>query len=235
MTDFTPTPRSRVKRVHELAHYDDATLFATLDAGFIAHIGYVIDGQPYVTPTVYWRQGRQLYWHGSSASRMLRSQAGGLPVCVTVTHLDGLVMARSAFNHSVRYRSVMAYGTAHLVEDLDEKAAQLDYFVDRMYPGRREMMRPNSAQEMKATSLITMEIEDVAVKISNDGPADDEADYASDCWAGVIPIQQVIGTPIEDPQRRKDIPYPPGLTVYEPASRLDTVISKLAARVGETR
>src|SRR6202000_2403168 len=114
------------------------TVFATLDAGFIAHIGYIINDQPYVTPTVYWRNGRRLYWHGSSASRMLRSQAGGVPVCVTVTHLDGLVMARSAFNHSINYRSVMAFGTARIIDDADEKADQLDRFVDRMYPGRRD-------------------------------------------------------------------------------------------------
>jgi hypothetical protein len=235
MTDFTPTQRSRIKRVNELAHYDEVTVFATLDAGFIAHIGYVIDGQPYVTPTVYWRQGRQLYWHGSSASRMLRNQAGGVPVCVTVTHLDGLVMARSAFNHSVNYRSVMAFGTAHIIDDADEKAAQLDRFVDRMYPGRRATMRPNTAQELKATTLIGMEIDEAAVKISDGGPTDDEADYASDCWAGVIPIEQVIRASKEDPQRRKDIPYPASLEVYAPAARLDNVISKLAAPDGGPR
>lgn len=228
MTAFAPTARSRIKRVHELAHYDEATVFAVLDAGFVAHIGYVIDGQPYVTPTVYWRHDRRLYWHGSSASRMLRNQASGAPVCVTVTHLDGLVMARSAFNHSVNYRSVMAFGTARIVDNPAEKAGELDRFVDRMYPGRRETMRPNSPQEMKATTLIAMGIDEAAVKISSGGPTDDEADYQSDCWAGNIPIEQVIGKPQDDPRRRRDIAYPASLQVYIPGARLDTVISKLA-------
>jgi nitroimidazol reductase NimA-like FMN-containing flavoprotein (pyridoxamine 5'-phosphate oxidase superfamily) len=228
MTTFTPTARSRVKRLHELAQYDRAAIFTVLDASFIAHIGYAIDGQPYVTPTAYWRNGSRLYWHGSSASRMLRSQAGGIPVCVTVTQLDGLVMARSAFNHSVNYRSVMAFGTAHIIDDPAEKAGELDRFVDRMYPGRRDTLRPNTAQELKATTLIGMEIDEAVAKISNGGPTDDEADYASEAWAGVIPIEQVIGAPQEDPSRRKDIPYPTDLQDYAAGSRLDTVISRLA-------
>jgi nitroimidazol reductase NimA-like FMN-containing flavoprotein (pyridoxamine 5'-phosphate oxidase superfamily) len=228
MTTSTPTARSRIKRLHELAHYDQATLFTTLDAAFIAHIGYVIDGQPYVTPTAYWRKGTRLYWHGSSASRMLRSQASGVPVCVTVTQLDGLVMARSAFNHSVNYRSVMAFGTAHIIDDAAEKAGELDRFVDRMYPGRRDTLRLNTAQELKATTLIGMEIDEAAVKIASGGPTDDEADYASKAWAGIIPIEQVIRAPQEDPARRKDIPYPASLKDYAAGARLDAVISKLA-------
>src|SRR5262249_28976644 len=153
----------------------------------------------YVTPTAYWRTGRQLYWHGSSASRMLRNHAGGVPVCVTVTQLDGLVLARSGFHHSLNYRSVMAFGTAHLVEDPAEKVRELDRFIDRLYPGRRATLRGHEAQEIKATSLISMEIEEAAVKIRSGGPKDDEADYALDCWAGVIPIRQIVGTPEADP------------------------------------
>lgn len=166
---------------------------------------------------------------------MLRSQTGGVSACVTVTHLDGLVMARSAFAHSINYRSVMAFGTARIIDAVDEKAAELDRFVDRMYPGRRGMMRPNSSRELKATTLIGMDIEEAAVKISDGGPTDDEADYESDCWVGVIPIEQVIRAAQEDPRRRKDIPYPKNLEVYAPASRLDSVISKLAAEDGGPR
>jgi hypothetical protein len=228
MTAFTPTTRSRVKRLHERANYDEAAVFAALDAAFIAHIGYIIDGQPYVTPTAYWRTGRRLYWHGSSASRMLRNQAGGVPVCVTVTQLDGLVLARSGFHHSLNYRSVMAFGTAHIIEDAAEKTGELNRFIDRLYPGRRDTLRANSAQELKATTLIGMEIDEAVVKTRTGGPKDDEADYARDCWAGVIPIEQVIGTAQDDPLRRRDIAYPAALQDYAPAERLDAVMRKLA-------
>src|SRR5277367_5750372 len=117
MQDFVPTRKSRVRREPERAHYDRKTVFGILDAGIICHIGYVIDGEPYVTPTCYWREGEQIYWHGSSASRMLRAQTKGISVCLTVTHLDGLVIARSAFRHSINYRSVMAFGHAELITD----------------------------------------------------------------------------------------------------------------------
>src|SRR6266403_2328010 len=130
MNSFTPTARSRAKRLHERARYDEAAVFAALDAAFIAHIGYVIDGQPYVTPTAYWRSGRHLYWHGSSASRMLRNQADGVPVCVTVTQLDGLVLARSGFHHSLNYRSVVVLGRARLVTDPQEKVDALRAFTN---------------------------------------------------------------------------------------------------------
>jgi nitroimidazol reductase NimA-like FMN-containing flavoprotein (pyridoxamine 5'-phosphate oxidase superfamily) len=231
MTAFIPTARSRAKRLHERASYDEPAVFAALDAAFIAHIAYVIDGQPYVTPTAYWRTGRRVYWHGSSASRMLRSQAGGVPVCVTVTQLDGLVLARSGFNHSLNYRSVMAFGAARIVEDAAEKASELDRFIDRLYPGRRETLRPNTAQELKATTLIGMEIDEAAVKIRSGGPKDDAEDYVLGSWAGVIPIRQVIGTPEEDPLRQKDVTYPADLQVYAPTLQLDEIMIKLAARL----
>lgn len=229
MNSFTPTARSRAKRLHERASYDEAAVFAALDAAFIAHIGYIIDGQPYVTPTAYWRSGRQLYWHGSSASRMLRSQAGGVPVCVTVTQLDGLVLARSGFHHSLNYRSVMAFGKAHIVDDADEKSREFDRFIDRLYPGRRETLRPNEAQELKATTLIGMEIEEAAVKMRSGGPKDDEPDYALDCWAGVIPIRQVIDQPIPDPLRKKDVAFPDALGTYQAGADVDAVLTGIAS------
>src|SRR5215470_782223 len=162
---YSPTSRSKVKRLHERGHYDRDTVHAVLDAGMIAHIAYVIDGQPYVTPTAYWRDGDVLTWHGSSASRMLRTQSAGIPVCLTVTHLDGLVLARSGFHHSINYRSVMAFGKAHKVEDVAEKERELDYFIERIYPGRVATLRPIDQQELKGTTLLAMEIEEASAKI----------------------------------------------------------------------
>jgi nitroimidazol reductase NimA-like FMN-containing flavoprotein (pyridoxamine 5'-phosphate oxidase superfamily) len=232
MNAFTTTARSQAKRRHDRASYDETAVFAALDAAFVAHIGYVIDGQPYVTPTAYWRTGRKLYWHGSSASRMVRSQAGGVPVCVTVTQLDGLVMARSGFNHSLNYRSVMAFGTAHIVEDTDEKLRELDRFIDRLYPNRRACLRANEPQEIRATTVIGMEIEEAAVKVRSGGPKDDAPDYDLDCWAGVIPIHQVIGAPVADPDRKKDIAYPADLNAYRSGEALHAVLLKMTKNLG---
>lgn len=196
---YAPTPRSRVRRHPERAHYDRDTVFAILDAALMCHIGYVIDGKPYVTPTLFWREGERLYWHGSSASRMLRNQAQGLPVCVTVSHVDGLILARCAFRHSLNYRAVMAFGSAAIVDDPAEKEAGLNGFIERVYPGRTRIMRGISKQELKATTLMGMTIEEAAAKIRSGGPLDLEADYGADCWAGTVPIAPVMGTPIPDP------------------------------------
>lgn len=195
---FVPSARSGVRRHPERAHYDRDTVFAILDAALLCHIGYVIDGRPYVTPTLFWRDGERLYWHGSSASRMLRTQREGIPVCLTASHIDGLVLARSAFRHSLNYRAVMAFGTAAIVEDQREKEAGLNAFIERVYPGRTGLMRAILPQELKATSLMRMTIEEASAKIRDDGPLDLEADYAADCWAGVIPIAQRVGRPIPD-------------------------------------
>jgi nitroimidazol reductase NimA-like FMN-containing flavoprotein (pyridoxamine 5'-phosphate oxidase superfamily) len=196
--NFVPTPRLRVRRHPERAHYDRATVYAILDAALLCHIGYVIDGKPYVTPTQFWRDGDRLFWHGSSASRMLRVQATGIPVCVTVSHLDGLVVARSAFRHSLNYRSVMVFGTAMAVADDAEKEAALNAFIERLYPGRTDVMRAILPQELRATSLIGMTIDEASAKIRNDGPLDLEADYDANCWAGTIPTVQCIGAPVSD-------------------------------------
>jgi uncharacterized protein len=195
---FAATPRSRIRRHPERAHYDRATVFAILDAALLCHIGYAIDGRPYVTPTLFWRDGERLYWHGSSASRMLRTQSAGIPVCVTVSHMDGLVLARSAFRHSMNYRAVMAFGTAAVVTDEVEKAAALNAFIERLYPGRTRQMRPILPQELKVTSLLGMTIEEASAKIRDDGPLDLEMDYAALCWAGVIPVTQRVGVPVPD-------------------------------------
>jgi nitroimidazol reductase NimA-like FMN-containing flavoprotein (pyridoxamine 5'-phosphate oxidase superfamily) len=187
-----------VRRHPERAHYDRETVYAILDAAMMCHVGYVIDGLPYVTPTLFWRDGDRLYWHGSSASRMLRAQREGIPVCLTVSHVDGLVLARCAFRHSLNYRAVMAFGTAHVVEDESEKEAGLNAFIERLYPGRTALMRPIAAQELKATMLLGMAIEEVSAKIRDEGPLDLDIDHGADCWAGVIPIAQRLGMPIPD-------------------------------------
>jgi nitroimidazol reductase NimA-like FMN-containing flavoprotein (pyridoxamine 5'-phosphate oxidase superfamily) len=151
---FPVSERNKVRRLHERGRYDKDGVYAVLDAAMLCHIAYVIDGQPYCTPTAFWREGDHLYWHGSSASRMLRSQKPGLAVCLTVTHLDSLVLARCGFNHSVDYRSAMCFGTAHLIEDPAEKERALDSMVDRFYPGRAASLRTSTVQELKATTVI---------------------------------------------------------------------------------
>ena len=233
MTAFTPTHRSKVKRLHERGRYDEDSVFAILDAGIIAHIGYVIDDQPYVTPTAYWRRGRTLYWHGSSASRMLRTQKAGIPACVTVSLLDGLVVARSGFHHSVNYRAVMAFGTARFVEDAKEKEAELDYFIERIYPGRVAALRPVNQQELKGTTLIAMEIEEASAKVRTGEPKDDEEDYALDIWAGVIPIRQVVGAIENDPRLKAGVALPEHLRRFTDGARFDSLISASTAKLAK--
>ena len=233
MSDFIPTERSRVKRLHERGRYDEASVYAILDAGFIAHIGYVIDGQPYVTPTAYWRRGRQLYWHGSSASRMLRAQAKDIPVCVTVSLLDGLVMARSGFHHSINYRAVMAFGRAHLIVDAAEKEAELDYFIERVAPGRLATLRPLDKHELKGTTLIGMEIEEASAKSRSGPPKDDEADYALDVWAGVVPIRQVVGALEVDQKLKAGIGVPPHMQRFAEGAQFDEVIAENSAGLAQ--
>ncbi|MGV7217014.1 pyridoxamine 5'-phosphate oxidase family protein [Bradyrhizobium sp. UFLA05-112] len=187
--------RNRVKRLHERGAYDHATVHRILDSSMLCYVSYVIDGQPYCTPTFFWREGTKLYWHGSSASRMLRNQSDGQRVCLTVAHLDSLVLARCGFNHSADYRAVMAFGTAHLVTDPDEKQRALVAMVDRLYPGRTAGLRPATTQEIKATAFIAMQIEEASAKIRSKGVGDDEEDYARPIYAERIPIRTVLGAP----------------------------------------
>jgi len=228
---FAPTPRTRVKRHPERAHYDRETVFAILDAALMCHIGYVIDGKPYVTPTLFWREGERLYWHGSSASRMLRTQAQGIPVCLTVSHIDALILARSAFRHSLNYRAVMAFGTAAIVDDLAEKEAGLNAFIERLYPGRTGHMRGITRQELKATSLMGMTIENAAAKIRSGGPLDLEDDYQADVWAGTVPIAQVMGAPIPDPIAPPDVPAARDAGHFAEGLRFDDVLQALSCGV----
>lgn len=214
MDRFTPTARSKAKRLYKRAAYDHETIHAVLDAGLVCHVGYVIDGQPYVTPSCYWREGETLYWHGSSASRMLRAVKQGIPVCLTVTHFDGLVLARSGFHSSINYRCVMAFGTARAVTDKAAKTAALEAFVERLTPGRWATLRPMTDKELKATTVVSMEIEEASAKLRDGQPEDDEEDYALDIWAGVVPVRQSVGKPQPDPRLKGGVELPEHLKNY---------------------
>ena len=209
--DFPPTERSRIKRSHLRGHYDRETVHAILDAGFMCHVGYVIDGYPYVTPTAYWRKGERVYWHGSSASKMLRHLKSGPRVCVTVALMDGLVLARSGFHSSVNYRTVMAFGQAEVVEDAADKLAALEDMMERIVPGRWPDLKPPTPQELKATTVVSLKLEEVAAKIRSGPPIDEEEDYDLDVWAGVVPIETVIGAPQDDPRLKPGVTQPANL------------------------
>jgi nitroimidazol reductase NimA-like FMN-containing flavoprotein (pyridoxamine 5'-phosphate oxidase superfamily) len=212
MSDLTPTPRSRVRRLPDRGRYDFGTIASILDAGFLCYVGYVIDGQPYVTPTAYWRNGEHVYWHGSSASRMLRTLETGVDVCMTVAHVNGLVLARSAFHHSINYRSVMLFGRAHKLEDEGAKTKALEDFVEHMLPGRWAELRPVTSQELKATTVLYMPIVEGSAKIRSGPPKDDEEDYTWPVWAGILPVQTVLGVPIPDERLPETIHAPENLT-----------------------
>jgi len=198
---------------------------AILDGALLAHISYVMDGQPFCTPTAFWREDEQLYWHGSSASRMIRFQKPGVPVCVTVTHLDALVLARSGFHHSVNYRSVMAFGTARLLQGEAEKRRAMDGFIDRFYPGRSGLLRPPTASEFKATTFVTMTIEQASAKIRETHVGDDEDDYALPIWACRFPVRQVLGEAEPCPRQHNDAAMPAELRGFAAGARLDEVLT----------
>lgn len=215
MNQIVPTERTRLRRLHERGSYDRKTIYAILDAGLLCHVGYVIDGSPYVTPTNYWREGGRVFWHGSSASRMLRHQAAGAPVCLTVSYLDGLVLARSGFHHSVNYRAVMIFGEAELITDPEAKTAHLKAFVDGLFPGRWDELRPMTDQELKATTILAMPIDEASAKVRTGPPKDDEEEFALPVWAGELPIETTIGKPVPDPQLRDGIAPPDYLDRFQ--------------------
>lgn len=214
MTPFQPTERTQVKRLPKRGHYDEDTVFQILDSAFVCHVGFAVEGQPFVIPTNYGRRGHTLYLHGSSASRMLKTLSAGVPVCVTVTHVDGLVLARSAFHHSVNYRSVVILGNAQLVEDPSEKMEALRIFTDHVVKGRWDDVRPPTEQELKATTVLALPLEEVSAKVRTGGPIDDEPDYSLPVWAGVLPLETVAKIPLPDPNRKADVPLPAYLKNY---------------------
>src|SRR5512132_1640323 len=202
---YQPTERTRVRRLPERAAYDRDTVHAILDEGFICHVGFVAGGQPFVVPTGYARVGETVYLHGSTGSRLgLRP---GMDVCVTVTLVDGLVLARSAFHHSMNYRSVMAVGRTRPVFDLEAKEAALRALVEHIVPGRSAEVRGGDRSELAATAVLAVPLDEVSAKVRTGPPVDDEPDYALPIWAGVLPLRQVADAPVPDP--RLDPPLPP--------------------------
>jgi uncharacterized protein len=208
------TERTRVKRLPKRGRYDRETINAILDEAFICHVGFIVDGQPYVIPTGYGRIENDLYIHGSSASRMFRTLFEGVDVCVTITLLDGLVLARSAFHHSVNYRSVVVLGKATLVADRDEKNAALEAITEHIVPGRWADVRWPNDLELKATTVLKLPIEEASAKIRTGDPVDDEEDYALNVWAGVLPIAVSPGDPIADAKLPADIESPVYVSGY---------------------
>ena len=217
---------NRVKRHYERATYDVATVHALLDSGALCHVAYVIDGQPYCTPTLYWREGSCLYWHGSSASRMLRNLLDGEPACLTVTHLDSLVLARCGFNHSADYRSVMVFGQARLVTDPEEKERALVMMVDRFFPGRTARLRQTTEQEIKATTVIVMEIERASAKIRAKGVADDDEDYELPIYAERLPVTTTVGAPEPCPRVLPGVARPGNLEGYRQGRKLEDALTE---------
>lgn len=217
---FAITPRNRIRREHERGSYNKDDVYAVLDATPLCFVGYTIDGAPYVTPTIHWREGNRLYWHGSSASRFLRS-AKDMPVCLTVGLMDGYVMARSAFNHSVNYRSAMVFGTARQIETPEETKASLQRLVENLFPGRWEQLRPITPQELKATHVLWMDIEDASVKTRTGGPSDED-EAAVPVWAGVVPAHSSLGAAQPAPELPADCALPDYLDALVASGRLRT-------------
>jgi uncharacterized protein len=207
MPQPSPSPRTRVRRLQEKAAYDRDTIYAILDAMPVAHIGHVVDGFPVVTPTLQWREGDRIYWHGSSASRM-QKRATDAQVCVTVTLTDGMLLARSGLEHSVNYRCVMVFGQAELVEGAEAKTAHLRTMMEQMFPGRWDVLRPITDQELKATRILSLPLTEVSAKVSAGPPADPPEDRDWPVWAGVLPIRLTMGAPEPAPDLAPGIPLP---------------------------
>lgn len=205
METITPTQRTTVKRLPKRAKYDCETVYQILDEGLVCHVGFVVDSQPYVIPTAYGRVEDKLYIHGSPASRMLRTLQEGIPVCVTVTLLDGLVLARSAFHHSMNYRSVVIFGTASVVLEPEEKLQALHAFTEHIVPGRWDEVRQPNRNELAGTLVLSLPLIEASAKVRTGPPVDDEADYELPVWAGEIPLRLVAGTPINDPRLQPGI------------------------------
>src|SRR5262250_589523 len=215
MSEFTPTERTQVKRLPKRGKYDGETVYKILDEAFVCHVGFAVEAQPYVIPTNFGRAGDTLYLHGSAASRMLRTLSQGIPVCVTVTLVDGLVLARSAFHHSVNYRSVVILGTAKLVDDPPEKMEALRLFTEHIMRGRWDEIRWPNEQEMKGTTVLALPLEEVSAKVRVGGPVDDEEDYSLTVWAGVLPLTQTKGEPIPDGKLKAGTPVPEYISGYK--------------------
>jgi uncharacterized protein len=214
MERFVPTPRTIVKRMPQRGEYDREAIYSILDEAFICHVGFVLNGQPYVIPTGYGRVGDKIYIHGSAASRMLRSIARGIEVCVTVTLVDALVLARSAFHHSINYRSVVIFGTAVLIEDQREKLVALKAFTDHIVPGRWADVREPNTQELKRTTVLALQLVEASAKVRTGPPKDDEEDHDIPAWAGQLPLRIEASRPVDDPHLSPGIAPPAYILNY---------------------
>jgi hypothetical protein len=206
--EFPRTPRTTLKRLPQRAVFDRELVYKILDEGFICHVSFTVDGQPFVIPTGYTRIADQLYIHGSQMSRMLRTLSQGIDVCIAVTLVDGLVLARSAFHHSVNYRSVVIFGRAAIVEEKQAKLGALFAFSEHIIPGRWNDVREPTEQELKATTVLSLPLLEVSAKVRTGPPIDDEDDYSLSVWAGVLPLRMVAGEPINDPRLPESIQPP---------------------------
>jgi len=206
--DFPQTERTTLKRLPKRGVYDRQLVYGILDEGFICHVGFAVEGQPFVIPTGYARAGEQLFIHGSQVSRMLRTLSSGIDVCVTVTLVDGLVLARSAFHHSINYRSVVIFGRATIVDDRQAKLAALFAFSEQVIPGRWNDVREPTEQELRATTVLALPLIEVSAKVRTGPPIDDDEDYALNVWAGVLPLKIAAGAPVSDPRLPETIAPP---------------------------
>lgn len=215
-----PTQRTQIKRLPKRGNYETQTIYNILDEALICHVGFIANNQPFVIPTAYGRVEDKLYIHGSPASRMLRTLTQGIEVCVTVTLLDGLVLARSAFHHSMNYRSVVIFGTANLVNDMEEKNAALQAFTEHVIPQRWKEIRQPNKQELQGTLVLSLLLNEASAKIRTGNPVDDEADYNLSVWAGVLPLQMVAGKAIDDERLIEGIEVPDYVQNYREARNL---------------
>jgi len=215
MRDFAPTERTQVRRLPKRAVYDREAIYRILDEGLVCHVGFVVDGQPVLIPTGYGRDGDTLYVHGSAASRMLRDLAKGVEVSIAVTLLDGLVLARSAFHHSMNYRSVVIFGTAAVVEDQTTKREALRAFTEHITPGRWREVRPPTESELKATTVLAIPLKEMSAKVRTGPPLDDEEDYSLPVWAGVLPLELRSEQPMADSRLSASIQVPDYVRHYD--------------------
>ena len=215
MNDLPRTQRTTLKRLPQRGSFERRQINEILDEAFICHVGFVVNGQPFVIPTGYARVGDTLIVHGSQASRMLRQLEQGIDVCVTVTLIDGLVLARSAFHHSMNYRSVVVFGRATVIEEREEKIAALEALSEHMIPGRWNEVRGPNERELQLTTVLSIPLNEASAKIRTGPPVDDEEDYELPVWAGVVPIQMVANEPIADPRLTANIPTPTHATEYQ--------------------
>ena len=205
---FPKTARNKVKRLPERGHYDAATIYPIVDASLICHVGFVIDGQPFVIPTLHARQGDTILLHGAKGSRLLRHIQAGGEVCITITLIDGIVLARSVFHHSINYRSVVLFGTGTVVADDQARLQALEAFTERLIPGRWQDARQPNALELKQTTIVAVPIASASAKLRSGPPGDEAEDLDLPVWAGILPLRQIAGTPLADPQLRPGVALP---------------------------